>query len=190
VTSCFHHGLYRLNPAIREKLKNRDILDAGASVGDSALVLSQYARSVHSLELGEDMFRTLNITLTANPEFCANVRPYLLGVSDTSSAEPGKVELTSVDHFVQKHNLTIGFIKADIEGSAFQMCIGAQNTFRNQRPVFSLASYHSFTELYDMSMWLTSNLVNYEFEWHMENLADFAFFEASIFGYPIEALRP
>jgi hypothetical protein len=46
---CFHHELRLLDPRIRACLTTKSCIDVGAFNGDSALVLSEYAKGVYSL---------------------------------------------------------------------------------------------------------------------------------------------
>jgi FkbM family methyltransferase len=186
---CFHHGLWRLPQRIKTALSGKDFIDIGASNGDSALALAEYAGSIHSIEISPRTFRSLKSTLSLNPTLSGIVHPSLIGVSDKHGftyQEGERIELVSVDEFVAKYNLTVGFMKADIEGLAFAMVKGARQTLATHRPVFSFSCYHTFTEMYDVSMFLSDFLPGYTFEWHMENKIDWAFFELSFFGCPNE----
>jgi FkbM family methyltransferase len=197
---CFNHGLKRLGPAVTDSLKQKDFLDIGAFNGDSALALSQYAGTVHSIEISNGNFDALKRTLAANPEI-TNVRVYHMGIGETAGSasasgsggaaqvrQGNDIEILPVDVFAARNNLTIGFMKADIEGYAFAMVKGAKETMVRDRPVFSFSAYHAFHEMYDVSMFLYDLLPNYQFEWHMENTVDWAFFELSFFGCPKELL--
>jgi FkbM family methyltransferase len=195
----FHHGLRLLDPRICGPLKNKSFIDVGAFNGDSALVLSQYAKAVYSIELSTENYATLNRILAQNPVLSANVRTFHLGVSnregDTASTgggasarignrPGGRLKMTTIDAFVNIHNLSVGFMKADTEGHAFAVVKGAAQTMVRDRPIFSLSVYHDFSEMYNVSTFLIDLLPDYYFEWHMENHVDWAFFEVSLFGRP------
>jgi FkbM family methyltransferase len=199
----FHHSLRLIDGRIKQKLKNKDILDIGAYNGDSALVLSEYGRSVYCFELSPKNFAVLKRILGANPNYSATVHPLLLGVSDRTAevhvsrgsadarigAGKQRVNVTTIDDFVEGNNLTVGFMKADVEGHALSVVKGAAKTMLRDRPVFSFSCYHAFHEMYDVSRFLMNLLPNYHFEWHSENRVDWAFFELSFAGYPVEALK-
>jgi FkbM family methyltransferase len=196
---CFHHGLRMLDPRIQHSLKTKSIIDIGAFNGDSALVLADYGKNVYSFELLGANFAVLNRVLAQNPLLSANVHAFHLGVSDQEgessvigygagakiSGQAGKlVKIVTIDNFVQKHNLSIGFMKGDVEGHAAAIVRGAIEMMLRDRPIFSFSAYHDFSEMYNMSIFLMDLLPNYYFEWHMENPITIAFFEISVFGRP------
>jgi hypothetical protein len=137
--------------------------------------------------------------LAQNPLLSTNVHAFQVGVSDhkgkstvvgngpgarMSSHSGELVKIVTIDGFVQKHNLSVGFLKGDVEGHAAAIVRGAAETLVRDRPIFSFSSYHDFSEMYNMSLFLMSLLPNYYFEWHMENGITTAFFELSLFGRP------
>jgi FkbM family methyltransferase len=195
----FHHGLRMLDPRIRLPLKKKSFLDIGAYNGDSALVLSEYAKDVYSIELSSDNFVLLNRVLAQNPSLSANVHAFHMGVSDKEgegtfagrgvgamiSDGPGaRVEIITIDAFVQRYNLSVGFLKADVEGHGLAVVKGAAGTIARERPIFSLAAYHDFSEMYNMSIFLLELLPTYYFEWQMQAGCAASFFELSLFGRP------
>jgi hypothetical protein len=94
--------------------------------------------------------------------------------------------MITVDTFVRRHNLTVGFMKADVEGFGLQVVRGAAETLVRDRPVLALSCYHDFSEMYNASIFLMNLLPNYHFEWHMENQWRNIFYELGLFGYPKE----
>jgi hypothetical protein len=112
------------------------------------------------------------------------------GAGAKISGQAGKfVRIVTIDKFVRRHNLSIGFMKGDVEGHAAAIVRGAIETMLRDRPIFSLSSYHDFSEMYNMSIFLMDLLPNYYFEWHMENPITIAFFEISLFGRPKQPLE-
>jgi FkbM family methyltransferase len=198
----FHHGLRMLDPRIRIPLRNKSFIDIGQYTGDSALVLSESAKDVSRIEPSRQNFAVLNRILADNPFLSANVCTYHMAMSDSegtihftggggggmissNSGEP--VEMITIDGFVQRNNLSMGFLKADVEGHALAVVKGAAGTITRDRPVFSFSLYHDFTEMYNVSVFLMDLLSDYYFEWHMENSVSMAFFELSLFGRPRQA---
>jgi FkbM family methyltransferase len=200
----FHHGLWRLPGRLKRRLRTKAILDVGAYNGDSALVLSQYAKDVYSIELSAKNVQTIKRVLADNPRCCPNVHVVHAGVAArsgrTSVLDVGgtdlslqsqngtgtTVRLVTIDDFVEEREIALGFVKADVEGFGYELVKRAIKTFRRDRPIFSISSYHNMDEMYTMSEFLVSNLPHYHFEWHMENDIAHAWFELSFFGYPID----
>jgi len=52
------------------------------------------------------------------------------------------IPLTTIDSFVEKHNLHVGLIKMDIEGYELEAIKGARKTIISQRPVLVISVYH------------------------------------------------
>jgi FkbM family methyltransferase len=199
---AFHHGLKRLPEKVVEILKERDTLDIGAYNGDSALVLFNYSRCVYSFEIALDNNAKMERTLAESDVPPGKVRLFHLGMSDhvgskglggagasqklTNDGE--SVEVTTIDRFVAEQNLTVGFIKADVEGHGLDVAKGGRETMIRDRPVLTFAVYHKFIEMYDLSIWLKETLGNYHFEWQMMKAVDVAYFELNLVGYPLEIL--
>jgi hypothetical protein len=71
-----------------------------------------------------------------------------------------------------------------VEGHGFAVVKGAVLTLARDRPIFSFASYHDFSEMYNLSTFLMSLLPNYYFEWRMEDGFPIYFFSLALFGRP------
>jgi FkbM family methyltransferase len=200
---CFRHGFKRFPSSVIKWVKNRDILDIGAYDGASALVLSEYGRAVYSFEISKPNLKRAERVLAHNPNFSRNVHLIPFGVSSKSGtvavqgagegafiAKNGKeqIAIVSVDDFSIMHNLTIGFMKADIEGHGFAMITGSRQTLLRDRPVFSISIYHDFVEMFNLTEFVMDLLPNYHFELHMDRSdVAWAFFHLSIVGWPLEA---
>lgn len=166
----YHHGLRFSSEQILKYVSERDIIDAGAFTGDSLVVLQNYtSKKIVSYEL-----------LPKNAQYAMeNVRQYNssrlivinCGLSDKSgfafvgqridgSANIGKkgnakVTISSVDEEVKRLNLTIGLIKADIEGEELNMLKGAIKTIKRDKPILSIAIYHD-SQLIDVPEFIES----------------------------------
>jgi hypothetical protein len=71
-----------------------------------------------------------------------------------------------------------------VEGRTAAIVRGAVETMLRDRPIFSFSSYHDFSEMYNMSIFLMDVLSDYYSEWHMENAIVTGFSETSLFGQP------
>jgi hypothetical protein len=183
---AFHHGLKRLPEKVVEKLKERDTLDIGAYQGDSALVLFNYSRCVYSFEIALDNMAKMEKTLAEGDVPPGKVRLFHLGISDHVGSE--SVKVTTIDRFVREKNLTVGFIRADVQGHGLSVARGGRETMIRDRPVLAFAAYHTFMEMHDLSIWLKKTLRNYHFEWQMMKAVDVTYFELNLVGYPLESL--
>lgn len=56
------------------------------------------------------------------------------------------VKSTTLDKFVETHNLNVGLIKVDIEGFEQDFLYGARNTIKTQRPALLISIYHNFND--------------------------------------------
>lgn len=202
----FHHGLRFTDFRIKKYIQDKDILDIGGYFGDSACILQEYTkRKVYSYEISQYNFKQLNETVYLNnlQEKVVIIRK---GVSNTpsllftyDSGDPAcsispkwgendtLVEMTTIDSEVRERNLNVGFIKADVEGVGLKVLLGGLETIKKHRPVFEIACYHSYEELFGIPQ-LLRNLPNYFFEFHSENTYDISLGELAIFAFPAEIL--
>jgi hypothetical protein len=92
------------------------------------------------------------------------------------------INLTTVDKEAERLKLTVGLIKADIEGTKLPMLIGALRTIQRDRPVLSLTIYHG-EQLLDVPLWI-SELKGYKMQYFFPCARWGPFFEYSILAYP------
>jgi hypothetical protein len=99
---------------------------------------------------------------------------------------------TTIDRFVAARNLSLGFIRADVEGAALQAVRGAIKTLRSQRPIVAIAGYHGVEKFFGAPTFPMQQLPNHYFEWQMGNPHDApdTLFELDFFAYPNEAAPP
>ena len=57
------------------------------------------------------------------------------------------VTMTTLDLEEMWLNMTVGFLKADVEGAALRILRGARKMIERDHPILSLAVYHTFEEL-------------------------------------------
>ena len=157
-TSVFYYGLGLERVADKSRMAGRDIIDAGAFIGDSALVLSRLApRKVYAFEPVANLYRRLAETINLN-RLDAIIQPVNMGLSSRAGESeiivdesPGasasaithdtgvanKVRgakqtatICTVDGFVAERDLDVGLIKIDTEGSELEILKGAENTIK------------------------------------------------------------
>lgn len=161
-------------------IKGKIFIDAGAYIGDSALVLAGYSPSkIFSFDISERNGTCLKRTMAENGlpsskvEFvraaladkCGKMAFFDSGYAGTSLAASGQNEcdVTTLDAFTKTRTEKIGFIKADLEGMAYEMTLGMLETLKRDRPVLSLAIYHSIDEFYGIRKLLGEQLENYTY---------------------------
>jgi FkbM family methyltransferase len=169
---------------------NRDIIDVGAYVGDSSLILTQYTKKiVYAFEPFNDAFRELQQNIELNKK--NNIIPFKLGLSDMvgtkklffgednlsiSTNDPEKslskgactntveIETTTIDHFARERNLDIGIIKIDAEGAEQAVLRGAIETIKSQRPILLISIYHNIDDFISIKPWIDSLELGYRYK--------------------------
>jgi FkbM family methyltransferase len=167
----------------------RDILDVGAYIGDSALILSNYTtKKVYAFEPFKDGFDELtqNISLNNNK----TITPVNLGISDkngkdklyfgdglsisTNDPETSlskgactkviEIENVTIDTYVKKHNLDVGIIKIDAEGAEPKVLQGAKETIVRQKPILLISIYHNINDFMFLKPWVDELNLGYKYK--------------------------
>lgn len=164
-TLIYHHGLTLLTETQRQSLAGKDIIDAGAYVGDSVLVFLNYTpRRVYAFDPSPQNARLFRQTMRRNHVQENRFELVQQGLSavpgETTFSDEGgvstllgaggrcRVTLTTIDAFAAERGLRVGLIKADIEGMGLELLKGALETIRRDRPILSLAMYHCPDEFF------------------------------------------
>lgn len=199
-----HHGLRNENQQILDYIRERDILDIGAFCGDSLIVLLQYTnKTVYSYEyspsninmiekaiednnLNKNHFKIINKGIgneitTIKTSFKRSKQSKI----SNNNKNGCEINLTTIDHEVEKYNMNVGFMKADIEGMELQALEGAVKTIEKQRPIISFSIYHNFNDLFKVRHFL-DQFPNYSFKYKIGTYSQHSFGELIIFGYPKE----
>ena len=165
-----------------DRLRNKDVIDAGAFIGDSALVLSDFTDGkVHAFEPASENYETMLRTIEMNSR--QNIVPikkglgagdeseilFLKGASSSARINDGKNEktekadFTSLDVYVAQTGIEVGIIKVDVEG--FEQCFlrGAEQTIRMHRPVMLISIYHTMSDFFHIKPLLESWNLGYKF---------------------------
>jgi FkbM family methyltransferase len=163
-----HHGLRWLPRFMKDYIRERDIIDVGASVGDSLTVLDQYTD--HKVVSYELIPKTAEIAKEAAAHLAAEKHLVLLcglsnftgnvNVSTHGSAESTLhsngsvgVPISTIDIEAKRLNLTVGVIKADVEGYEIDVLKGALETIQRDRPIITMSIYHN-VEFLDLPKFL------------------------------------
>lgn len=184
--SVFWHkfSMHMFSKKTLEKIQNSDIIDAGAYIGDSALVLKNFTKQkVHAFEAMSKNFKLMQKTLSMNEssQIIANKlalgdKPGTLafacnGIASSmmysyGSTKTEEVEVDTLDNYVAKNNLKVGFIKVDIEGAENLFLQGALETIRTQKPAMLISIYHHPEQFFGIKPFLESLNLGYTFKIH------------------------
>ncbi|MDD6055242.1 MAG: FkbM family methyltransferase [Helicobacteraceae bacterium] len=163
-------------------LINKNIIDVGGFIGDSALILSKYTnKSVYSFEAVSDNYEMLLKTIELNNAQnivplknalgaeCGSVEIAINGGgssidNNAKNAEIERVSVITLDSFVKEHNLEVGFIKVDIEGYEMEFLKGALETIKTQKPAMLLSIYHKASDFFEIKPFLESLNLGYKFK--------------------------
>ena len=202
---CFSHGMDLLSDNITKYIEGKTIIDAGAFVGDSALSLIPYSPGkILSFEPSEKVFRELQANherIQELKEKCIIFRQALgdsaedLCFADTADsgahadkAGSSTVRQTTVDDVISGMKDPVGLIKADIEGMALKMILGARQTILRDRPILTIAVYHCPDEMFGIpeviQSWGLKYIYRYEF------LEPELYREMTLIAYPAELNEP
>jgi FkbM family methyltransferase len=161
----YAHGLRFTTDGVRNYVRDRDFLDIGAYRGESMVGLSTYTRkAIYSYELVPAGFEFVREAAEAynngslwrgTASKCVAMNKAVSNRNGTTGAstswseagarmagEDGVVEMVTIDEEVERLQLKVGFIKADVEGFALAVLEGALATLKRDRPVLSIAVYH------------------------------------------------
>lgn len=174
---------------------SRDIIDAGAFIGDSAVVLSQYTTaSVLAFEPLAEHCQLMQRSITLNGR--RNIVPVQLGLGEScgsawitadaasstlSAAMPlhgadsrlEHVTVTTLDEYTREHpDLDIGLIKIDVEGLEQPLLRGARQCIARFRPLLLISIYHQAGDFFAIKPMLESWDLGYTFKIRRANPAN------------------
>ena len=199
-----HHGLRFAEKFILDYIKDKDIIDAGAFICDSALILTQYtSKKIYSYEVSSTNYKEILKTLNNNNGARDKIKASHMGLGKEKSVMysskdniiyggnhltdrgSNPVTITTIDDEVKQNNLTIGLIKIDTEGFEYPIMLGALETIKRDRPVFTLSLYHNEEGLFGLTE-LIKTFGNYVIEYRSPGYNSDDFNELFLFAYPAE----
>lgn len=180
--SCFlfHHGLRGRSKRVLDYIRGGDFIDGGAWIGDSALVLAEYApRQIHSFEISPQICAKYAEVMKANgispkravinniglDEKCGHAQFNDNNQENNTLDTFGHCtcELTTLDSYTSANNLEVRFIKFDLEGFGLRAIKGASETIRQQLPILSIGIYHTPEEFFEIKPFLENLTDQYVF---------------------------
>jgi FkbM family methyltransferase len=171
------NGLDFLPPGVVTRLRDNDIVDGGAFIGDSAMVFSKYApRRIFCFEPSADNWPRLQQTITANQLNTVHVvKAGLARASGVAAVESDasmsrvvdrgavEIQVRSLDDFCKENDVRPALIKMDIEGAEYGAISGALETIRTQQPILIISVYHSAKDFFEIKPMLQELNPRYNF---------------------------
>lgn len=164
---------------------NKDIIDVGGYIGDSALVLCDYTtKNVYAFEPTTIYHELMQKTIELNSK--KNIVPVkqalgsknerltikIAGLVSRIVKEPElnvsdgdyeSIEVTTLDDFVKGRDIDIGLIKVDIEGFEQEFLKGAISTIKQYKPTLLLSIYHNADDFFGIKPLIESWDLGYTF---------------------------
>ncbi len=182
----YHHGLKYLPQDVINSLHNRDFLDCGGYIGDSALIFEREfnPRKIYSFEpdpsnynlfleniKSKNLKKVIPIREGVGEKTCV-LKYHTLGRQSFAS-ESGNAEMkvVSIDDFVSERNLSVGLIKIDVEGIELDVLKGAKKTIKEFKPVLLIGIYHNPEEFFGTKKYIENLIPDYKFK--IKHLCDF-----------------
>ncbi len=168
-----------------DSVRNKDIIDAGGYVGDTALLFSSYTdKSIHVFEASPSNMDIIRETIRLNQ--LENIVPVSKALGEKSGTatfslgernscnslveRPGynypnhiEVPVITLDDYVRENNLEVGLIKVDIEGGEQLLLKGTVETIRTQHPILLISIYHSANDFFEIKPMIEKMCDKYTF---------------------------
>ena len=168
-----------------DSVRNKDIIDAGGYVGDTALLFSSYTdKSIHVFEASPSNMDIIRETIRLNQ--LENIVPVSKALGEKSGTatfslgernscnslveRPGynypnhiEVPVITLDDYVRENNLEVGLIKVDIEGGEQLLLKGDVETIRTQHPILLISIYHSANDFFEIKPMIEKMCDKYTF---------------------------
>ena len=170
------------------KIKNKSIIDAGAFIGDTAIILSDYTdKNVYSFEPFLQNYNLMLKTIELNKK--NNIIPVNMALGDSNkelslysdgdlnmglsiernseqsdiNCIENKVKMVTLDSYVKENNIEVGLIKTDLEGFEQPFLRGAIETIKEQKPVLIISIYHNYSDFFEIKPMIENLNLGYKF---------------------------
>lgn len=188
----FIYEQYAISGVI-EARPGHTVVDAGAFIGDTACYFSRkvgvdgkifafeavpesvvfakenmYANQCGNVEIIPLALSDHQQTLTLSICPHSSSGSFVVGESSSRDASLVVAEAITLDAFVVERNVTVDFLKADIEGSEMAMLHGARKTIERDGPVCALSLYHKKDDFWQIPLYLAELRPDYTFWFRTE----------------------
>ena len=170
------------------QVKNKNIIDAGAYIGDSAILFSDYTdKNVYSFEPFLHHYNMMLKTIELNKK--NNIIPVNMALGDSNkelslysdgdlnmglsiernskqsdiNCIENKVKMVTLDSYVKENNIEVGLIKTDLEGFEQPFLKGAIETIKEQKPVLIISIYHNYSDFFEIKPMIENLNLGYKF---------------------------
>ena len=171
------------------QVKNKNIIDAGAYIGDSAILFSDYTdKNVYSFEPFLHHYNMMLKTIELNKK--NNIIPVNMALGDSNkelslysdgdlnmglsiernseqsdiNSIDNKVKMVTLDSYVKENNIEVGLIKTDLEGFEQSFLKGAIETIKEQKPVLIISIYHNYSDFFEIKPMIENLNLGYKFK--------------------------
>lgn len=165
--------------------KEKDIIDVGGYIGDSALVLSKLTtQKIHVFEPIKSSIELMKRTRELNEvnikenlaavssedkkmNLAVGESEYLSGLTKIGERTYTKqimVDGVTIDKYVESNNVKVGLIKVHAEGAEQDVIKGAEKTIREQSPILIIEINHTESDFFDIKPMLEQINPNYKFK--------------------------
>jgi len=164
----YHYGLKYLESDILNIIRKGNIIDCGASFGDSSIILSKYTdHKVYALEPDKTIFNYLTENIRKN-NLDNKIIPINCGVGDREEVvdfKTAKLNLTTIDNIVKNKNINkVSLIKMDVEGYELKALKGAKETIKKHKPILIVSAYHKREDILKIPNYLKKLNPEYKFK--------------------------
>lgn len=172
-------------------VRNGDIIDCGAFIGDSSLFYSEYTDNhVFAVEAQRSNCELIEKTISLNDASSIKILNTAVGNEKGNTViyhhengnwgtinpyqtreytEKEDVEVNTIDDLVEKYRINCSLIKADIEGCESDMLIGARKTLIKFKPTLIICLHHTARDFFEIKPYLESLNLGYKFKiWKLD----------------------
>ena len=176
----FYHKCF--SDIYAQHIGNGDIIDVGAGIGDSSMVLAHtFHRKVYAIEASPAIYKTLEENIKLNNMDC--VIPKNIGFKDKSGVAnftnknntlnyvhankmKGDISLKfiTLDEFISNNNINLSLLRVATNGCESSVLKGAKKSIENFRPILVIDVSSTGKDLFDVFNFMYKNFKD-EYQW-------------------------
>lgn len=176
------HSLLVFEPQTLTKMRQKDFVDVGGFIGDSAIIFEREFcdKNIYTFEATQTNFKLMQQTLRLNNSsriipinkglgaqastMQININAGASSIVVSLSGEVENIQIITLDEFVRENKIEVGFIKVDIEGFEMEFLKGAKETICTQKPAMLLSIYHQGSDYFGIKPLIESWNLGYTFK--------------------------